>query len=145
MVKTTLAPIDEQQAAVLFLMEWLTPSEINKIRTLFNLYGHEKWLWHWNDEYMDDLYPQERKYAALLGPQFGLGMQVRNALRRGGFNRGTLGDLNHVYVDLLEMAALNTARHNPATMVFSDLTPPPVRRATAEGQNANVGAASPHA
>jgi hypothetical protein len=112
-VEATLDPLDPKQAAVLFLMDWLTPSEIGKIKELFRVYGHQEWLWHWNDEWMDELYPEERKCAVLLGPRFGLGMQVRNALRRAGFGGGEIGELNQIYVGLLEKAALEYDEVHP--------------------------------
>lgn len=101
-----LDPIDRKPAAIAFLREWLYPLERSRIRTLLGEYGHGKWIWHLHDEKIAELYPDERKYAIWLGPRFGFGMQVRNALRHAGFGEEALSvpDLDDVYVDLLEAA-----------------------------------------
>lgn len=101
-----LGPVEMKQAATLFLREWLYPLEIRKIRTLIEKHGHLEWNWHLHDKDIIELYPQEKKYAVLLSPQFGFGMQVRNALRRAGFGEQEFGvySLDDVYVVLLEEA-----------------------------------------
>jgi hypothetical protein len=101
-----LNPADKKQAAIIFVREWLHPSEKSTIRSLIEQHGPGVWIWHLYDEEIADLYPQEKHYATLLSPTFGLGMQVRNALRRAGFGEQDLGvaDLQDVYVELLEAA-----------------------------------------
>jgi len=102
----TLAPANKKQAATAFLRDWLHPWETAKIRMLIDRHGHHEWIWHLYDEDINDLYPQERRYAAWLSPHFGFGMQARNALRLAGFDEEQLGvqDLQDVYLELLEAA-----------------------------------------
>jgi len=101
-----LGPAKMRQAAADFLAEWLFPLEISKIRVLIEKHGSQEWIWHLHDKDITELYPQEKKYAIVLSPQFGFGMQVRNALRRAGFGEQELGvaTLEEVYVALLEAA-----------------------------------------
>jgi len=101
-----LGPAKIRQAAADFLAEWLFPLEISKIRALIEKHGSQEWIWHLHDRDITELYPQEKKYAIVLSPQFGFGMQVRNALRRAGFGEQELGvaSLEAVYVALLEAA-----------------------------------------
>jgi len=100
-------PHNMMQAAAAFLREWLNAEEIAEIRRLVRKHGTGDWIWHLHDESIEDLYPLERHYAIHLAPQFGFGMQVRNALRRAGFGERELGvrNLQEVYVGLLEAAA----------------------------------------
>jgi hypothetical protein len=99
-------PVKNKQAASAFLHDWLSPADIATIRALVQAYGHDEWIWHLHDEDIACLYPNEKKYAILLGPQFGFGMKVRNTLRRAGFGEPELGveDLRDVYLELLEAA-----------------------------------------
>ena len=95
-----------RQAAIAFLRGWLFPVEVSKIRVLIAQHGSQAWVWHLHDEEIAELYPQEQRVAVLLSPQFGFGMQVRNALRRAGFGEEELSvpSLEDVYLDLLEAA-----------------------------------------
>ncbi len=101
-----LGPVETKQAAILFLRVWLFPADVTKIRALIEKHGAQEWVWHLHDDKMAELLPHEQKVAVLLGPHFGFGMQVRNALRRAGFGEQKLGvsSLGEIYVALLEAA-----------------------------------------
>ena len=119
-----LDPLNKtKQAAILFLRDWLFPMEVRAIRILVEKHGHQHWVWHLHDEEIAELYPQEKKYAVLLSPHFGFGMQVRNALRRAGFGEQEFGvrSLDDVYVDLLEAAVQES--HGPGPNCAGVKTP----------------------
>ena len=121
-----LGPAEMKQAAIAFLHEWLFPLEIGKIRALIKQHGPGEWIWHLHDKDIVELYPKEKKYAVMLSPQFGFGMQVRNALRRAGFGEQKLGvqSLEDVYVALLEAAVEERTEPNEEHHVMDEGLPP---------------------